>query len=308
MTRQAPGPAVAPVARADQVAHRSRSGTDRAAGARGERPRTIIQPPPRRPTLGLAELWRYRSIVAVLTRRNLMVRYRQTLIGVGWVLVQPLALMLVFTVFFGLIGRVGHPGVPYPIFFLCGLWIWLPMMKVINEGTVSLITNLQLVTRIYVPRALIPLSVAASTLVDVVFLFIALEVVLLFFGYFPTERLVALPVIVAVGYVTVLGITYLLAALNTRYRDAQLLLPFLIQLWFFITPIVYPASWIPPAWEPVYYLNPMALVVTGSRWIFADMPPPPEFAWPLATLVSALSLIGGYLYFRHREPTFADDL
>lgn len=269
---------------------------------------TIIEPPGRWPSAALGELWRYRSIAMVLTKRNLMVRYRQTAVGVGWVLLQPLALVLVFTVFFGLIGRFGNVGVAFPVFYLSALWLWMPMTKVLTEGTGSILANMQLVTRVYVPRALIPLSVTASTFVDLLFLFLALEVVLLFFGLLPSVRLLALPILILVGYVTVLGLSYLLAALNTRYRDVQLALPFLIQLWFFTTPIVYPASWIPSEWEALYYLNPMALVVTGSRWVFADMPPPPAVAWPVAVIVSVLTLVVGYLYFRHREPTFADDL
>jgi lipopolysaccharide transport system permease protein len=152
------------------------------------------------------------------------------------------------------------------------------------------------------------LSVAASTLIDLLFLFIAFQLFLLLFGFTPNERYLVAPVLIAVGYATVLGLTYLLAAINTRYRDAQLALPFMVQLWFFVTPIIYPSDWVAKEWEALYYLNPMALVVSGSRWIFADMAPPPAIAWPVATIVSVLILIAGYVYFRHREPTFADDL
>jgi lipopolysaccharide transport system permease protein len=278
------------------------------AGPPRATPPTIIEPPGRWPGLGLAELWQFRSVGMALTRRNLMVRYRQTVVGVGWVLVQPLALVLVFTIFFGLVGRFGDVGVPFPVFYLSALWLWMPMTKVISEGTDSILANMQLVTRVYVPRALIPLSVAASTLVDLLFMFIAFGLLLLFSGFTPNALYLVAPVVIAVGYFTSLGLAYLLAAINARYRDAALALPFLIQLWFFVTPIIYPASWIPEEWEPVYYLNPMALVVTASRWIFADMPAPPPIAWPLGIIVSVGCLLLGYAYFRRREPTFADDL
>jgi lipopolysaccharide transport system permease protein len=270
---------------------------------------TVIEPPPRRPRLGLREIWRYRSIAAVLTRRNLKVRYRQTALGVAWVLVQPLALMLVFSVFFSLIGRYAQLGVPFPVFYLCALWIWLPCLKVINEGVVSLITNQQLVTRVYVPRALIPLSVALSTFVDLLFIFIAFQIILFLFGYFPdTLTLLLTPLIVAIAYAMVTGMAYFSSAINTRYRDAGLALPFMIQIWFFLSPIIYPAQWVPEELQPVYYLNPMALVITASRWIFADMAAPPGYAWILAIVIASAILVGGFVFFKRREPSFADEL
>jgi lipopolysaccharide transport system permease protein len=278
------------------------------AGVNGHRQPTIILPAGGDQGLGLRELWDYRSVAGVLTRRNLMVRYRQTVVGVGWVLIQPLALMLVLSIFFSLLDRFGQPGVPFPVFYLCALWMWTPLVKVVNEGALSIIANMQLVTRVYVPRALIPFSVAAATLVDLFFGFLIFQVILLVFGFVATEFIVLLPVLMLVGYLTVLGFSYFLAALNTRYRDVQLALPFLIQLWFFMSPVIYPAEWIPEAYQPWFYLNPMALVITGSRWMFAGMAPPPDYAWILGLVVSLLSLVGGYLYFRRTEPTFADEL
>jgi lipopolysaccharide transport system permease protein len=271
---------------------------------------TVITPPGRGRGrgLGLRELWDYRSVVAVLTRRNLMVRYRQTVVGIAWVVLQPLALTAVLSIAFSLLDRFGSPGVPFPVFYLSAFWLWVPMTKVINEGTNSILANLELVTRVYVPRALIPLSVAAATMVDLVIEFAIFIGFLLLFGFPPSPLIVLTPVLLAIGYTTVIGMTYFLAAVNTRYRDAQLALPFLVQMWFFASPIIYPTEWIPESLQPFYYLNPMALVITASRWVFAGLPAPPAYAWAEASIVAVLFLIGGYLYFRSQEPTFADDL
>jgi len=269
---------------------------------------TIIVPPGQRPGFGVGEMWRYRSVGFALTRRNLMVRYRQTALGVAWVVIQPLVLMIVFSIFFSLIARFNDLGVPFPVFYICALWLWTPIVKVLTEGVTSVIQNEQMVTRIYVPRAMIPFSVAAATLVDLIFDFAAFQFVLLLFGITPDWKIIFAPILVAIGYVTALGMSYLSAAVNTRYRDAQLALPFLIQIWFFISPVIYPAEWVPPDLQPLYYLNPMALVITGSRWAFADMAAPPGYAWPLGIVVAVACLVGGYLYFRGREPYFADEL
>ena len=269
---------------------------------------TIIQPPGLGRGFGISEMWRYRSVGVALTRRNLMVRYRQTAFGVAWVLIQPLVLMLVFSIFFSLIARYEGLGVPFPVFYLCALWLWTPLIKVLTEGVTSVVTNEQLVNRVYVPRALIPTSVAAATLVDLAFDFASFIVILFMFGYVPDSRIIIAPVLIAIGYATSLGLSFLTSAANTGYRDVQLALPFLIQIWFFLSPIIYPAEWVPPDLQPFYYLNPMALVIGGSRWAFAGMPAPPEYAWVLGISMAAVCLVGGYAYFRRREPRFADEL
>lgn len=267
---------------------------------------TVIRPPRRWPGLDLAEAWAQRSICLVLAKRNIKVRYRQTIVGAGWAVLQPLMLMLIFTVFFGLLARVPSDGVPYPVFFLTGLAIWQVAAKVLAEGGPSVVANAALVSRVYFPRVYFPTSIAIASLVDLAFNALALALVVLAFGFGPTWPLLVVPVLVAITYATSLGVAFWLSAINVAFRDVAVLLAFLIQLWFFTTPILYPASIVPPPYEFLYYLNPMALVVTALRWAVLETPGPPLVAWPLGVGVAALLLATGYIFFRKREPTFAD--
>lgn len=267
---------------------------------------TIIRPPGRWPGLGLAEVWHYRSIAFVLAKRNLKVRYRQTLVGAGWAVVQPLLLMLVFTIFFGLLARLPSDGVPYPVFFLAALAIWQVATKVLNEGSLSVVGNAALVNRVYFPRVYFPASVALASLVDLSFNALALTVLLLAFGFVPGWGLLLVPLLVAITYVTSLGAALWLSAINVAYRDVAVLLAFLTQLWFFTSPIIYPAAIVPERFLLLYYLNPMALVVTAMRGALLGTPLPPLEAWPLAITVALVVLTTGYVFFRTREPTFSD--
>ncbi|HUG48511.1 MAG TPA: ABC transporter permease [Candidatus Limnocylindria bacterium] len=267
---------------------------------------TVIRPPGRWPGLGLGELWRQRSICLVLAKRNLKVRYRQTLLGAGWAVLQPMILMLVFTVFFGLLARLPSDGLPYPVFFFTALAIWQVAAKVLNEGSASVVANAALVNRVYFPRTYFPVSVALASLVDLAFNGLALAILLLAFGYAPSLPLIVVPVLVALMYATSLGVAFWLSAINVAFRDVAVLLAFVTQLWFFSTPIIYPASIIPEQYEALYYLNPMALVVTALRWALVGAPAPPLEAWPLGIGVVALLLVSGYLFFRQREQTFSD--
>lgn len=267
---------------------------------------TLIQPPGHWPSLGLAELWRYRSICLVLARRSLMVRYRQSVIGAGWAVIQPFLLMLVFTVFFGLLARVPSEGVPYPVFFFSGLVIWQMVNKILSEGSASVVANAALVGRVYFPRTYFPISIALASLIDLVFGLVALCVLLLVYRVVPGPEIVLAPVFFAIAWATALGVSLWLSALNTTYRDVAQLLPFLSQLWMFASPIIYPSSLVPASFQWLYFLNPIALVVEGFRHVVAHTPPPPAVAWAVGVPVAALILISGYVFFRHREPTFAD--
>jgi len=269
---------------------------------------TLIKTPGRWPGLGLDELYRYRSVALKLALRNLKARYRQTVLGVAWVLIQPLALMLVLAFFFSLLVREGYFGIPFPVWFITGLAIWGPAMKILNEGTQSLVANQQLVKNVYLPRPLIPFSVALASLVDLAFTLIAMQVVLLLFGYTPSLTYLALVPLIVVAYMTTLGLAFLLSAVNVAYRDASAALPFLERMWFFMSPLLYPAQWVPEQWWPLYYLNPMALVLGGFRWALVGAPAVPWWAWLESSLVAVALLIGGYIYFRMREASFADVL
>ncbi|MDP8904244.1 MAG: ABC transporter permease [Chloroflexota bacterium] len=274
----------------------------------GDPTATIIRPSGRWPGLGLAEFWGLRRICLVLARRDLMVRYRQTLIGSAWAIVQPVLLMIVFSIFFGLLGRLPSAGLPYPVFFLLGLVPWQMVAKILNQGSASVTANAALVTRVYFPRTYFPVSVALASLVDLALASIALAVILLAFGVMPGVAIVVLPIFVAIAWMTALGVAFWLSAINVTYRDIVQLLPFLTQVWMFSSPIIYPATLVPAPYHVIYFLNPLALVVSGFRWAIGGAPAPPAEAWLLGSVVSAAVLASGYIFFRRREATFADVL
>lgn len=267
---------------------------------------TTIRPAVGWPGLDLREVWRYRSLCLVLTKRLLKVRYRQTAIGVGWAVGQPLMLMLMFSVVFGMLARVPTQGVPFPVFYFAGLAIWGVVAKVVNEGTMSVVTNSALVDRVYFPRVYLPVSVALSSLVDLACNSVALAVMVVLFGVSPSPYILLAPLLVLIAYVASLGVAMWLGALNVEYRDVMVMLPVLVQLWFFATPIIYPATLVPPEWTLLYYLNPVALAVTGIRAGFASTPPPPIEAWPISIGMALFVFVVGYLFFRRRAATFAD--
>ncbi|MGZ8745593.1 MAG: ABC transporter permease [Mycobacterium sp.] len=244
----------------------------------------------------------------VLAQRSLMVRYRQTVVGAAWVLIQPLTLMLVFTVFFGILVNVSTRGVPYPVFVYVGLMLWIVVSRVLSEGSTSVVSHAGLLSKIYFPRAYFPIAVAIGSLVDFAFGMAALVALLLFYGITPNLGVLLIPVMTLIAVAAVLGVTFWLSALNARYRDVALLLPFLTQLWFFLTPIIYASAIVPPEWRLVYWLNPLAVTVDGFRWACTGSEAPPMEAWLLACAISAVLLVSGYMFFRSREPWFSDEL
>ncbi len=281
---------------------------DRGAGSTAAAPlvKTVIRPPGRWPTLALRELWRYRSICMVLVRRSLMVRYRQTAVGAAWAMLQPLLLMLVFTVFFGILANVQSDGVPYAVFVMVGLTIWQVVGKVLNEASLSVVANGGLVNKIYFPRAYFPIASALGSLVDLAFGLLALAGLLVIFRVLPGWPIVLAPLLVAIALAAVTGVSFFLSALNVTYRDVAQLLPFLTQIWMFSSPIFYSSSIIPAVFRPLYWLNPMVVAVDGLRWAIAGTAAPPIQEWIEGIVVAAILLCSGYLFFRQREPGFSD--
>ena len=289
---------------------------DSQAGAPGDRrmssrptaapARTVIRPPARWPTLGLHELWRYRSICMVLVRRSLMVRYRQTVVGATWAMLQPLLLMVVFTIFFGALVNVKSEGIPYAVFVMIGLTIWQVVGKVLNEASLSVVANGGLVNRIYFPRAYFPIASALGSLVDLAFGLLALAVLLIIFQIVPGWLIVFLPLLIIIALAAVTGVSFWLSALNVTYRDVAQLLPFLTQLWMFTSPIIYAGSIIPAQFRPLYWLNPMAITVDGLRWAVAGTAAPPIEEWIEGIVVAGVLLCTGYIFFLQREPGFSD--
>jgi lipopolysaccharide transport system permease protein len=291
------------MARSDAALREVRA--DLARVAASERP-TVIKPPGRWPGLGLEELRRFRSICVVLAKRSLMVRYRQTVIGAAWTLLQPLTMMMVFTVFFGLVTRFPTEGIPYPVFVYVGLVAYQVVAKILNEGSQSVTANADLINKIYFPRAYFPISIALASLVDLLFSVVALAILLLFYGIVPGLPVLLTPLMIGLAVIAALGLSFWLSALNAEYRDITQLLPFLSQLWMFTSPIIYPSNLIPADYLPLYWLNPLAAVVDGLRWALTGTAAPPPEAWIIGTTVAVIVLVSGYVFFRSREPRFSD--
>jgi lipopolysaccharide transport system permease protein len=255
--------------------------------------------------LNLRELWRYRGLLYFLVWKNVKVRYKQTILGGAWAILQPLGTVAVFSVFFGRLGHIPSDGVPYPIFSLAGLVPWSFFSLALNESANSLIGSQQLITKVYFPRLAIPISTVVAALVDFAVMCLLLLVFVVAYGVVPGVRIVWLPLFVLLTILTSLGAGLWLAALNVSYRDVRYLLPFFTQLWMFLTPIAYPSSLVPDSWRAVYGLNPMVGVVDGFRWALLGTQPPGAMLVVSSSVAVAL-MLSGVIYFRRRERMFAD--
>lgn len=256
--------------------------------------------------LNLRELWEYRELLYVLTWRDIKVRYKQSALGAAWAVLQPLLTMLVFTVIFGRLARMPSDGIPYPVFVFAALLPWQLFALVLNRAGNSLVTNQQLITKVYFPRLFIPLSTVLGGLVDFAIAFVILVGMLVFYGIAPTAAILTVPLFLTLAVATSLAMGLWLSALNVRYRDVVHTLPFLTQFWFFATPITYPSSLVPESWRPLYGLNPMVGVVEGFRWaLLGQRVGVGPLVFVSAAVVIVL-LVGGLWYFQRMERTFAD--
>jgi lipopolysaccharide transport system permease protein len=258
------------------------------------------------PLFNLEELWGHRELCWVLTWRNIRVRYKQTVLGAGWAILQPLMLMAVFTVFFGWLTRMPSDGQPYSVFVYSGLTVWQFFARALNEGSASIANSPHLVTKIYFPRLYLPLSVVLACLVDLFFSCLALGVLLFWYRIAPGWPVLLLPLLLLLGVVTALGAAFLIAPLHAMYRDVAHLLPFLTQVWMFASPVVYPSSLVPEEYRWLYGLNPLVTVVDGFRWALTGGVPLEWREVVSGTAVASLMLIGGYIYFRRRESIMSD--
>lgn len=269
-------------------------------------PATVVRPRRGWATLDLRELLAYRELAAFFVWRDLKVRYKQTALGALWALLQPLLLMGVFTLIFSVIARIPSEGLPYPVFVYAGLLPWQMFAYALNEASGSVVANERLITKVYFPRLLIPLSAVLVGVVDFVIAFALLLVLMLAFGVAPTATVVLVPLFVVLALVAALGVGTWLAALNVQYRDVRYTLPFLTQLWLLATPIVYPASAVPEPYRALLALNPMAGVVEGFRWAMLGTPAPRVEVLVLSAAAALVVLVTGVAYFRRMERTFAD--
>ncbi len=252
------------------------------------------------------ELWVYRELAWFLTWRELKVRYKQTILGIAWAVIQPVAATLVFTLFFGRLAKVPSDGVAYPVFALTALVPWTFFSNGLALCSNSLVDNAQLVAKVYFPRVLLPLAAVVSCLIDLMIAFAVLLGLLFVYGYGLSWSVLIVPFLILLAFVACVGVGVLFAGLNARYRDVRYLVPFILQIWLFLSPIAYPASLLPEPWLLFYGLNPMVGVVEGFRWALLGT----GVATPMLLLVSTLSalalFITGQLFFRSMERTFAD--
>ena len=269
-------------------------------------PTVIIEPSRGWVSLKLRELWEYRELLYFLAWRDISVRYKQTLLGAAWAIIQPFFTMVVFSVFFGKLAKLSSEGIPYPIFAYCALLPWHYFAEAMSRSSGSLVGSANLITKVYFPRLVIPLSSVLSPVVDFAIAFVVLLGMMLYYGMWPTAAMVWLPLFLLLALVTALGVGMWLSALNVQYRDVRYVIPFLTQFWMFATPVAYSSSLVPERWRALYGLNPMAGVVEGFRWALLGTGQTPGPMLAVSVVVVLLLLVSGAFYFRRMEKTFAD--
>ena len=268
-------------------------------------PIVLIQPSRGWRALDLRELWRFRELVYFLALRDIKVRYKQTALGVAWVLLQPLLAMGIFSIVFGQRGLAAN-GVPYPLFVVSGLVPWFYFSNATSGASGSVVGNTQLISKVYFPRLAIPLAAVLANLVDLSIGLLLELVLLVVFGVGFGWHLLALPVLVALIVLTALGVSVWLSALDVQYRDVRYAVPFLVQVWLFATPVIYSSGDVPDRWRPLLALNPMTGVIEAFRWSLLGVGDPPLSALLGSVVIVAILLSTGLLYFRRMERTFAD--
>ena len=267
-----------------------------------------------KPTTGLAalnlrDLWVYRELVFFMIWRNLKVRYKQTLLGATWAIIQPLMTMIVFNFIFGNVAKVPTDDIPYPIFSYTALLPWGLFTTALNQASRSLTTNQNMVTKIYFPRLVLPISSVLAGLADFAIAFVILIGLMFYYRVTPAWNVLwTLPFFLLLSIIVALGVSLWLSAINVQYRDVNYALPFLTQFWLFITPVAYSASVISDKWQLVYSLDPMAGVVNGFRWALLGAGNGPDLALWVSVGISLLILVSGLFYFRNMERTFADTI
>jgi len=268
-------------------------------------PTIIIRPPRKWVPVDFNELWEYRELLYFFTWRDVKLRYKQTGLGVAWAIIQPLFMMVVFSLFFGGLAKIPSDGVPYPLFSLAALLPWTLFAEGMTRSTISMVSNANIMTKVYFPRLIMPAASIMSPLVDFCVAFGILLLMMVYYSFVPTINLLFLPLLVVFAMMTSLAVGLWLSALNVKYRDFQYTVPFLIQIWMFASPVVYPASMVPQQFRFLYALNPMTGVIEGFRWALLGTNPPTAMIFISLGVVIAL-LVSGVFYFRRMEQYFAD--
>jgi lipopolysaccharide transport system permease protein len=272
----------------------------------GDSPVIRIAPSRGWASLKLNELWEYRELLYFFVWRDIKVRYKQTVLGIAWAVLQPFFTMVIFSLFFGRLAKVPSDGVPYPIFAYAALIPWMFFANGLNQAANSLVSNANLINKVYFPRLTIPTASVLAGLMDFIPAFLLLMGMMVYFGIYPTVQIIWIPLFLVLALITSLGVGIGLSALNVKYRDVRHTVPFLVQCWLFATPIAYPSSLLPEFWRPFYALNPMVGVVEGFRWALLGTDTQPGPMIVVSSLAALAFLAGAALYFRRMERAFAD--
>jgi lipopolysaccharide transport system permease protein len=272
----------------------------------GQMSHTHIEPSQGWVSLQLRELWDYRELLYFFIWRDIKVRYKQTVLGATWAIIQPFLTMVVFSLFFGRLAHVPSDGIPYPIFNFAALVPWTFFANGLNQASTGMVSHANLIRKVYFPRLAIPIARVLAGTVDFVLAFIVLLGMMLVYGVVPTINVLWLPFFLFLALISSLGIALWLAAMNVQFRDVGYTVPFIIQFWFYATPIVYPSSLLPEPWRTLYGINPMAGVVEGFRWTLLGTDTAPGPIIFVSSVTALALLVGGAFYFRRMERTFAD--
>jgi len=265
-----------------------------------------IEPPRGWLELRLREVWDYRELLYFLVWRDVKIRYKQTAIGVLWVILQPLLTMGVFTLFFGRLAKLPSQGLPYPIFYFAALVPWTYFSYALQSATNVVVENQRVITKVYFPRLVLPFSAVLSGLVDFAIGFAVLAILTLAYGIRPALAALWLPALLLLAILTALGVGLWMSALNALYRDVRYVMPFVVQFWMFASPVAYPSTLVPERWRWLYGLNPMAGVIDGFRWALTGHGQPPGPVLLASTAMVAVVLVGGLFFFQRMEGTVAD--
>jgi lipopolysaccharide transport system permease protein len=267
---------------------------------------TIIKPSHGWINLQLKEVWEYRELLYFLAWRDIKVRYKQTVLGASWAILQPFLTMVIFSIFFGSLAGIPSDDIPYPIFSYAALVPWMFFANGLTKSTQSLVAGGNMVKKIYFPRLIMPVSAVLSGLVDFVLAFVVLLGMMMYFSILPTTAIIWLPLLLLLGLVTSLGVGMWLTAMNVQFRDIRYIMPFIVQAWMFATPIAYPSSLLDEPWRTLYALNPMVGVVEGFRWALLGVDTQPGPMILVSSVVAIGLLVSGAFYFRRMEKSFAD--
>jgi len=268
-------------------------------------PLIIIRPPKKWVPINFSELFQYHELLYFFVWRDVKIRYKQTAPGFLWAIIQPLFMMVIFTIFFGGLAQIPSEGIPYPLFTFAALIPWTLFAEGLTRSSTSMVSNANIMTKVYFPRLVMPISGILSPLVDFAIAFVILILMMAYYGFVPTIAIVLLPFFILLALMTSLAVGLWLSALNVKYRDFQYTIPFLLQLWLFASPVIYPTSMLPEQFQILYGLNPMAGVIEGFRWALLGTTPPGGMIL-VSTSVVILLLVGGLFYFKRMEQYFAD--